>query len=159
MDDRRLDLDPLRGVPLGARLAAPDARPDRHWPALGPAYRLLYNVLAVILLFPPPWLMKALDGAYVWRWTVLWRWVSRLAAVAALLGFAWSLRYYDGLEFVGWRQWRRRADPSRDRGPFVLAPLHRFVRHPWYFLGLLLLWTRDMTVPRLVTMVTLSRTS
>ena len=29
------------------------------------------------------------------------------------------------------------------------APLHRHVRHPWYSLGLLILWTRDMDEARL----------
>jgi protein-S-isoprenylcysteine O-methyltransferase Ste14 len=129
---------------------------SRRWPAFGPAYRLVYNVLAALLLIPPVWLMEALDGPYLWRWMGPWRWVSGLASFIALVGFAWSLKYYDGLEFLGWRQWRRRADPSQDLGPFILSPLHRFVRHPWYFLGLLLVWTRDMTAPRLLTVVTVT---
>ena len=32
-----------------------------------------------------------------------------------------------------------------------LSPLHRWVRHPWYFLGLLILWTQEMNAALLVT--------
>ncbi len=128
----------------------------RRWPALGPAYRLLYNAVALLLVVPALWLTFALDGPYLWRWAGPWAWVSSLGAVVSLLGFVWSLRYYDGLEFAGWRQWQRRANPSQDLGPFILSPLHRFVRHPWYFLGLMLAWTRDMTVPLLVSVLAMT---
>ena len=58
--------------------------------------------------------------------------------------FYWTLRYYDSGEFIGLRQWREQVDPCRIMRRFHLSPLHRFVRHPWYFLGLVLIWSRDM---------------
>ncbi|MBS1173845.1 MAG: hypothetical protein H6R12_2675 [Proteobacteria bacterium] len=62
----------------------------------------------------------------------------------------WTLRDYDGSEFLGLRQWRAREQRVEDQESFHLSTLHRFVRHPWYSLGLVLLWTRDMDAARLV---------
>jgi protein-S-isoprenylcysteine O-methyltransferase Ste14 len=78
-------------------------------------------------------------------------------AVAAALGFLWSLRWYDGSEFLGLRQWRRDLRAAEDQEGFHLSPLHRYVRHPWYSLGLVLVWTRDMDPAFLMTalMITL----
>ena len=32
----------------------------------------------------------------------------------------------------------------------MISPWHRFVRHPWYTLGLVLIWTRDMNAASFV---------
>lgn len=117
----------------------------RRWPAAYPAYRLGFNVLAVLLLIPPVWLTHRHAGEPLWVWP--W-WVSWPAALAAVAGFLWSLRWYDAMEFLGLRQWRSRH--GRDREGLILSPLHRHVRHPWYALGLLLLWTRDLDAAWLV---------
>src|SRR3569623_329762 len=56
-----------------------------------------------------------------------------------------SLRYYDMREYLG----------LRTHGPATLriSPLQRHVRHPWYALALLLIWTRDMDAAWLVSCV------
>jgi len=87
------------------------------------------------------------------QWTGPWRWLAHGLALAALVGFVWSLRYYDGAEFLGLRQWRERATRVEDQERLRISPLHRHVRHPWYFLGLVLLWTRDMTPAMLLSVV------
>jgi steroid 5-alpha reductase family enzyme len=33
-----------------------------------------------------------------------------------------------------------------DQEQFQLSPLHRWVRHPWYFFALVIIWTRDMNL-------------
>lgn len=112
-----------------------------RWPALRPAYRLLYNAVASILALPPLALTWLYPGTALWHWPA---WAAWGAFLAAALGFAVSMRWYDGLDFLGLRQWARRHE-KRDRcDTFVLSPLHRYVRHPWYSLGLLYLWTRDL---------------
>jgi len=111
-----------------------------HWPRFTPYYRLTYNLAATLLLIPPLWLIHTSQAALLWSWHGLWRWASDGLALAAIAGFWWSLRYYDTREFLGLRQTQ---DPGR--GPrFSLSPLHRHVRHPWYFFGLVIIWTRDM---------------
>ncbi len=121
-----------------------------HWPRLMPAYRLVYNLLAVLLLALPLYFTLMPDEPPLWQWHGAWRWLADGLALAALLGFVYSLRYYDGGVFTGLSQWRRRAGQVEEPGDLRISPLHRHVRHPWYSLGLVLLWTRDMNAPMLL---------
>ena len=43
-----------------------------HWPRLAPAYRLAFNLLAVVLLVPPLWLTFAWRGPLLWSWQGGW---------------------------------------------------------------------------------------
>jgi protein-S-isoprenylcysteine O-methyltransferase Ste14 len=70
-----------------------------------------------------------------------------------VLGFVWSLRYYDMQEFLGLKQWRGHVTTAEDQESFQLSPLHRFVRHPWYFFAIILLWARDMNTAQFLTSV------
>lgn len=113
-----------------------------HWPALMPRYRLLYNLLAVVLLVPPVLLLLTTQSPMVWQWQGGWRWVSHALLLFSLTGFWFTTRYYDMPSFMGITQ----ATATH----FSLSPVHRYVRHPWYFLGLILLWSRDMDAARLL---------
>lgn len=119
----------------------------RRWPALQRAYRLSFNILAVLLLIPPLALMYALAGPPLWSWTGPLAWLQHALAALALVGFAWTSRHYDMSEFLGLT---REPGDRAALGPLRLSPLHRYVRHPWYFLALLLIWTRDMDAARLI---------
>lgn len=127
-----------------------------RWPALAPSYRLAYNLLAVILLLPPLWLTLAWGGPLLWSWQGPWAWVANGLALAAAGGFLWSTRYYDMAVFSGSAQWRAGHRGAEDPGGLRLSPLHRYVRHPWYSLGLVILWTRDMDEARLVSALCIS---
>ena len=37
-----------------------------------------------------------------------------------------------------------------DQEGFYISPMHRYVRHPWYSLALVIIWTRDMNAPVLI---------
>ncbi|MET0046341.1 MAG: hypothetical protein ABW066_00995 [Sedimenticola sp.] len=122
-----------------------------RWPALMPAYRLGFNFLALVLLIPPLYLIYTADGAYLWRWSGYGWWLANGLGLLAIFGFAWSARYYDSGEFLGLRQWRQRERRVEDQERFHISPFHRYVRHPWYGLGLVLIWTRDMNQAFLAT--------
>jgi protein-S-isoprenylcysteine O-methyltransferase Ste14 len=115
-----------------------------HWPQYMPLYRLMFNLLASVALLPPLLLIYLWRGPYLWQWSGIGVFIANGLALLALAGFAWSLRYYDGSEFLGLRQWRERARQVEGQERFYISPLHRFVRHPWYCLGLVIIWTRDM---------------
>lgn len=126
---------------------------ERRWPALMPAYRLAFNGLAAALLIPPLWLTWRYPGEALWHWPA---WIAWPAAAASVAGYLWSLRWYDGMDFLGLRQWRARRTGSAWHDHLVLSPMHRFVRHPWYSLGLLFLWTRDLNAGWLVAAVAIT---
>ena len=129
---------------------------QQRWPRHFRAYRLTYNLLAGILLIPSLWLLATYPGAPLWRWPTPFDWLANGLALAAVAGFAWSLRYYDTGEFLGTRQLRKAENTVHDQAPLALSPLHRRVRHPWYFLGLVIVWTREMNAALLVSAVLLT---
>ncbi len=123
------------------------------WPNLMPFYRLTYNILASLLILPILWLSYREPGTMVWHWQGAAAWLANGLAIAAILGFWRSLKYYDMQEFLGLRQLRFRVRRVEDQEHFHLSPFHRYVRHPWYFFGLILIWTRDMHATTLLSSV------
>lgn len=123
---------------------------ERHWPARTLSYRLFYNLLAAVLLVALLVVTERADEEWLWRWEGGWAWLTHAVTLAVVVGFAWSSRAYDLQEFLGMKP--AAAQPSR----FGLSPLHRCVRHPWYFLGLVWLWTRDMDGARLTAALVIS---
>jgi protein-S-isoprenylcysteine O-methyltransferase Ste14 len=127
-----------------------------HRPTLMPYYRLGFNVLAVVLILPILWLTFAAPGPTLWRWEGPWGWLANALAAGAIAGVLYSTRYYDGREFLGLRQLRDREHRVEDQERLYISPLHRYVRHPWYSLGLVVIWTRDMDAAFLVSAVAIT---
>jgi protein-S-isoprenylcysteine O-methyltransferase Ste14 len=125
----------------------------RHWSGFLPWYRLVFNALASILILVPLYLTFTASGEPVWAWRGGWFYLANGIALVAVLGFFLSLRFYDGSEFIGLRQLRNREHRVEDQETFQLSPLHYYVRHPWYFLGLIMIWTRDMPPAMLLTAI------
>lgn len=128
----------------------------RRWPGLMPYYRLSFNLLALLLLLPLGWLLHRWRGEPLWQWHGLASWLAHGLAFGALLLFVWSLRYYDSREFLGLRQLAERRRDIGDGEALCLSPLHRFVRHPWYSLGLVLIWTQPMDWALLISALCIS---
>ena len=122
-----------------------------RFPRQMPFYRLGFNLLALLTLLPLLWLH--IDSPALWVWRGVGAWVSNGLALAALLGLVASLNDYDGQAFTGLRQWKERTRRADDAERLQLSLLHRYVRHPWYFFGLVLIWTRDMNASMLMSCV------
>lgn len=125
----------------------------REMPGVMPAYRLTFNLLALLLLIPPLWLVARWQGPPLWQWSGVAGWLINGLALLAVAGFIWSLKFYDGSEFIGLRQWRQRERRVEDQEHLHISPLHCHVRHPWYALGLVLIWTRPMDAAWLLSAV------
>jgi protein-S-isoprenylcysteine O-methyltransferase Ste14 len=126
------------------------ARVAARWPGLMPFYRLAFNAQALVLLLPPLWLMWWLGAEPLWQCEGIWNILRFTLMGLAVAGFAWSLRYYDSREFLGLRQLHEQLHEIEDQERLHISPLHRYVRHPWYSLGLVLVWTQEMDLARLV---------
>jgi len=131
----------------------------RHWRRGAADYRLVYNLIALVLLVPPAALTLILDGPMVVDWSGPAWWLAQGLGLAAAGAFVASLRGYDMDHFLGLRQ--RRAGAVTDGGiepwePLRITGLHRFVRHPWYFLGLVILWTRDLHLAGFLTAIAIT---
>jgi methanethiol S-methyltransferase len=126
------------------------------WPGLMPYYRLTYNALASLLILPILWLTYHDSGVTLWHWQGAAAWLANGLALAALFGFWFSLKHYDMQEFLGLRQLQHNVQKVEDQEHFHLSPFHRYVRHPWYFFGLVLVWTRDMSITTLISSVAIT---
>jgi protein-S-isoprenylcysteine O-methyltransferase Ste14 len=127
-----------------------------HLPSLMPWYRLSFNGLAVLLLIPPLALMWHLRTDPLWEWQGIGAWFVHGLSLLALIGFLGTLRIYDAKEFLGLRQLRMGSQDVRDQERLRISPLHRYIRHPWYGLGLVLVWTQEMDPARLLSAVLIS---
>ena len=122
----------------------------RRWPGLAPWYRILFNLQSIVLVVPLIWASYVIPGDWLWRWTGIGAWLANGLALATLVGFWLSSSTYDMGEFLGLKPLREKRRDAVEHDGFRISPLHRHVRHPWYALGLLLIWTRDMNAPLLV---------
>ena len=127
-----------------------------HYPRIMPWYRLIFNLLSILLLVPPVVVMFMFPGDIVWQWSGNWRNLANVLALLAIAGFLWSLTIYDNAEFLGTRQLKESRVDITDNGSLKLSVLHRYVRHPWYTLALVLIWTRDMNTSFLISAILLS---
>ena len=124
-------------------------------PGFAPWYRLAYNGIALLTALPLMWLMRAAPGEELWAWHGAWAWLGNGLALAALFGAMQSSKAYAMNDFLGLGVLG--GDKAIERDVFRLSPPHRFVRHPWYSFGLVIVWTRDMNAAMLVSALLLWR--
>lgn len=126
-------------------------RLEARSPWLQRRYRLFYTLQSSVLILPPLALLILWygDGEPVWASRGAAGWVADGLALLAVLGFLRATRAYDMGAFLGLKTDTGHANTTG----FQISPLHRHVRHPWYSLGLVILWTRDMPPALLVTAV------
>lgn len=122
----------------------------KHWPDVMPYYRLAFNVLAIVLSLPLLIVMFVYPGEPLWQWQGIGFYLTSAVALMAVFGFFYSLQYYDLSEFWGTRQLKEHIASVYDQENFHISPLHRYVRHPWYFFALLIIWTRDVSTIQLL---------
>ena len=113
-----------------------------RFPNTAHAYRILYNISASTLLLPMLFYIYFVPSPQIIQWDGIFAVLGNTFAVAAFAGFIYSLRFYGGMDFLGVTQYKCKA--PQEIGGFVISPLHRFVRHPWYLFALIIIWTRDM---------------
>jgi protein-S-isoprenylcysteine O-methyltransferase Ste14 len=110
---------------------------DRLGPELDRFYRLAYNVFAIVSSLPVAALLVWRPGMLIYRLGFPWGGFAVAGQVlcVALLGIGFLES--DVPSFLGLRQWMGRR---RDAQSLVVGGLYRWVRHPLYTAGLLLIW-------------------
>jgi len=128
----------------------------QKWPKIMPFYRLIFNILAIVLSLPLLIVMIVYPGESLWQWHGIGFFVTSTLALLALAGFVISLQYYDLSEFWGTRQLKEHNTCMHDQEHFHISPFHRYVRHPWYFFSLVIIWTRDVSTVQLLVFLLVS---
>jgi methanethiol S-methyltransferase len=126
------------------------------WPNLKLTYRLWFNILSSILLVPLIILLVIYPGEILWQWTGWQAVFVNILAVSAAIGFYFSLSDYNMTEFWGINIFSGQISKNLPKEQFYIGRFHLYVRHPWYFFLLIILWTRDMTTYQFLTAVLIS---
>jgi protein-S-isoprenylcysteine O-methyltransferase Ste14 len=117
-------------------------------------YRLVFNLFSGISFLPILWLLVVIPDRtlYVLRlpWLVLTTMVQLAGAAIILVGILQT----GALSFVGFRQIITKENPSAS-GIFVDHGLYRWVRHPLYTGGLLIIWLSPLMTQNLLILFSL----
>lgn len=134
---------------LGAKAAARQALGEAvmRW------YRLFYNGFAVLTFLPVVALAALLPDRPLYTVPVPWVYLTVAVQALAVFGLILALLQTDVWAFLGLSQ----PFGREEGGALFTGGLYRFVRHPLYSTGLIILWLApQMTVNRLVLIISLT---
>ena len=116
-------------------------------------YRLFYNVFSALSFAPILYLMVVLPNRDLYQVPSPWNYLMLAGQGLSVLMLFVAVLQTDALHFVGLRQ----VVENEKKGKLITGGLYRFVRHPLYTFGLLILWLSPrMTVNSLVVYVSLT---
>lgn len=116
-------------------------------------YRLFYNVFSVLSFVPILYMMTVLPNRDLYQVPSPWNYLMIAGQGLSVLLLLVAVLQTDTLAFIGLRQ----IISDEKNGKLVTSGLYRFVRHPLYTFGLLILWlTPNITVNSLAFYVSLT---
>jgi protein-S-isoprenylcysteine O-methyltransferase Ste14 len=104
--------------------------------------RLVFNCLAVVIVLLPFAISAQLPAYLLWSEPDWLRWIRYGVSATVVLTFIHTLKFYSLPGFLGLQA---------ETWALTFSPWHRWVRHPWYFLALILIWMHPMSETWLVT--------
>jgi len=116
-------------------------------------YRLLYNVFSVVSFAPILYMMVVLPNRDLYQVSSPWNYLMLVGQGLSVLMLIIAVLQTDTLAFIGLRQ----IVTDDENGKLVTDGLYRFIRHPLYTFGLLILWlTPSMTINSLIVYISLT---
>ena len=116
-------------------------------------YRLLYNLFSVISFVPILYLTLVLPDKNLYQVPAPWNYVLLAGQGLSVLLLFIAVLQTDTLSFVGLRQ----LVETEKTGKLVTRGFYRYIRHPLYTFGLLILWlSPSVTVNLFVVYVSLT---
>jgi methanethiol S-methyltransferase len=103
--------------------------------------RLVFNCVAMVMTALPFAIAAWLPVNLLWEEPNWLHWTRNGVSMVAVLAFIHTLKFYSLPGFLGLKI---------ETWPLTFSSWHRWVRHPWYFLLLILVWTQTMTETWLV---------
>ena len=98
--------------------------------------RLIYNLIAMVMTAIPFLVLARYPAIPLWQ-DQSWLQSARIVVnVGVVLAFIHTLKFYSISCFLGLKA---------DTWPLTFSPWHCWIRHPWYFLTLVFIWSQAMT--------------
>jgi protein-S-isoprenylcysteine O-methyltransferase Ste14 len=122
------------------------------------AYRLVFNLVALVTVIPVMVYEQQLRGPLLFRWEGFLILFQVILLISAILLFMAGARHYDLLQFSGVRQIKTGSSHNAltATGELDTTGVLDITRHPWYLGGILIIWTRDIDLSALVTNIILT---
>ncbi len=119
-------------------------------------YRLVYNVFAGISFIPILWLMAVLPDQRLYAIPFPWVFISSVGQLAGVIIIVLGIWQADAWAFIGIKQILTPSSQT-EKAKLVINGLYRWMRHPLYTGGLILIWLIPvMTVNTLTLIIVLS---
>ena len=99
-------------------------------------YRLFYNIVAVISFIPVLYLMVHVPNETIYQVPDPWSYFMRMGQWISMILLLIAVLQTDVLSFAGLRQ----VFEGEQKGKLVIEGFYRYVRHPLYTFGFLILW-------------------
>jgi len=117
------------------------------------AYRLFYNLFSVISFSPILYLMVVLPNMDLYQVASPWSYLLLVGQGLSVILLFVTVLQTDTLSFVGLRQ----LIQEEKQGKLITSGFYRYIRHPLYTFGLLILWlSPSVTVNSFVVYVSLT---
>jgi protein-S-isoprenylcysteine O-methyltransferase Ste14 len=117
-------------------------------------YRFVYNAVSLLSFLPLGLIVFFAPDQTLYTIPAPWMYLASILQAAALIGLVAGILHTDPLSFTGLRQV---ITGGEGKAELVTSGLYRFVRHPLYTGGLVLMWlTSTMTINLLTLYVCLT---
>jgi len=104
-------------------------------------YRLWYNIISLLTLFPVVIYQLKLQEEIIFTWPWPWKLVKIIMYLGAFLLFYGGYRAYDMKYVLGIKQLQERREDKIQKGvEFTTGGILEYVRHPWYSGAIILVW-------------------
>lgn len=111
-------------------------------------YRFFYVVQSNLLLIPPFVVYLKIESDYVLNYPFIIKLILFLIQIFAVAFSIYAAKSYDNMSFLGFTQIKNflfhGEEEFREKGLFELDGALKYVRHPYYFSGLVLIWARPL---------------
>jgi protein-S-isoprenylcysteine O-methyltransferase Ste14 len=98
--------------------------------------RLIYNFIAILMTAIPFVVLAAYPAIPLWQDPTWLQSIRFVLGIGVVLAFIHTLKFYSVAGFIGL---------TADTWPLTFSPWHCWIRHPWYFLSLIFVWSQAMT--------------
>jgi protein-S-isoprenylcysteine O-methyltransferase Ste14 len=115
-------------------------------------YRLIYSVLAILLLLPIAFYMLLIPSEWIWQKNIVSKFFGLMLATYGVILFKISLKSYNISEFLGLKQAKQDKIIKKKLSTDGLL---KYVRHPMYSASLLLIWGYFVFAPHLANLITI----